>query len=292
MAMRPTTNFSRRAWLFCLIVLSVDPHLLNAADKTAATLLVKDALTVPGRPATIEARLEAKGLLTSVGVGGEPLDLVVDGKVVATGMTGGDGRAFLTYSTKTQGVIPIQVRVGGSSRVLPTEGRANFAVWEQRNPIVAIELAALMEGPPAHSPFPGIGLTSEPEWKPMPDAADELAKLTQFYYRVIYVVSLSSSDADGFRAAAEARTWLTAHKFPPGYLSVLPPGGPAVGAKLDELHAAGWKTVKTGVGRSRAFAEAFLQRRLESVMVPEPARGEAPRKTKVAKEWKEIRKKL
>jgi hypothetical protein len=126
----------------------------------------------------------------------------------------------------------------------------------------------------------------------MPDAADELAKLTQFYYRVIYVVSLSSSDADGFRAAAEARTWLTAKKFPPGYLSVLPPGGSAVGAKLDELHAAGWKTVKTGVGRSRAFAEAFLQRRLEAVMVPEPASGETPRKAKVAKEWKEIRKKL
>jgi hypothetical protein len=65
-----------------------------------------------------------------------------------------------------------------------------------------------------------------------------------------------------------------------------------MGDKLDELHAAGWKTLKTGIGRSKAFAEAFLQRRLEAVIVPEPAKGEVPRKAKVAKEWKEVRKKL
>jgi hypothetical protein len=249
-------------------------------------------LTVPGQPAVIEARLNAKGLLTAAGMGGEPLDLVVDGQVVATGMTGGDGRAFLNYRTKTQGVIPIHVRVGNSSRVSPAEGHANLAVWEWRNPIVAIELAALFETSPRQGPFPGIIPKFEPQQKPMPDAADELAKLTQFYYRVIYFVALPSSNADGFRVSAEAREWLKAHKFPPGYVLVLPPGGTAVGEKLDELHAAGWKTVKIGVGRSRDFAEAFLQRRLDAVMVPEPASSDTPRKAKVAKDWKEVRKNL
>jgi hypothetical protein len=46
------------------------------------------------------------------------------------------------------------------------------------------------------------------------------------------------------------------------------------------------------VGRTKAFAEAFLQRRLDAVMVPEPAKGEVPRKAKVAKEWKDVRKKM
>ena len=32
--------------------------------------------------------------------------------------------------------------------------------------------------------------------------------------------------------------------------------------------------------------------RLGAVMVPEPAKGEAPRKAKVAKEWKDVRKRL
>jgi hypothetical protein len=46
------------------------------------------------------------------------------------------------------------------------------------------------------------------------------------------------------------------------------------------------------VGRTKVFADAFLQRRLDAVMVPEPAKGKAPRKAKVTKEWKEVRKKL
>jgi len=58
------------------------------------------------------------------------------------------------------------------------------------------------------------------------------------------------------------------------------------------MHLAGWTQLKTGIGRTKVFAESFLQRRLEAVMVPEPAKGEAPRKAKVAKEWKEVRKKM
>ena len=72
----------------------------------------------------------------------------------------------------------------------------------------------------------------------------------------------------------------------------LPPDTDAIGTKIDELHAAGWKTVKTGIGRSKTFAEAFLQRRLQAVIVPEPMKGDVPRKAKVAKDWKEVRKKL
>ena len=54
--------------------------------------------------------------------------------------------------------------------------------------------------------------------------------------------------------------------------------------KLDELHAAGWKTAKTGIGRTRAFAEAFLQRRLEAIIVPEPEKGDAAKPAEKAAE--------
>jgi hypothetical protein len=91
---------------------------------------------------------------------------------------------------------------------------------------------------------------------------------------------------------AQARQWLKDQKFPVGHILVLSSDPEAFGAKLDEMHAAGWKTLKIGVGRTKAFAEAFLQRRLDAVMVPEPAKGDAPRKAKVAKEWKEVRKKM
>ena len=282
----------RRACVFFLVPLLFYGSLLKAADKTPATILIKDTLVTPGQPATVEARLAAKGLLTTIGLGGELLELIVDGNVVATGMTGGDGRAFLTYRMKTQGVIPIQVRIGGSPRVLPTEGQANLVAWERRSPIIAIELEALMEVRQGENRLPGVGSALESERKPMPDAADELVKLTQYYYRVIYVVTQPSSNTDGFQMNAEVRAWLNAHQFPRGHIVVLPPGESAWGAKIDELHAAGWKNLKTGIGRSKAFAEAFLQRRLEAVVISGSATGDPPRKAKVAKDWKEIRKKL
>jgi hypothetical protein len=205
-------------------------------------------------------------------------------------MTGGDGRAFFTYVPKAQGLTFVQVRVGNSPRVTSTEGSANLAVWEKRHPILTIELSSLIEEP-TPSRVPRIGVTIELERKPMPEAADELGKLTLFYYRIIYVVT-SSAGGDGFQASMEARDWLKAHKFPTGYVMVVPPNSNALGTKIDELHAAGWKTVKVGIGRSKAFAEAFLQRRLDAIIVPEPTKGDVPRKAKVAKDWREVRKKL
>jgi len=290
--MRLTNTLLFRAVLLCLVAVFPIAHLSEAGNKTSGTILVKDALTTPGQPAVIEARLNDRGLLTDAALGGEPLDLLVDGAVAGTGMTGGDGRAFLRYQTKVQGVIPIHVRVGEHSRISTEEASANLAVWEQRNPIVVIEITSLMDSSSAKRPFPGLLLNAKPQQKPFPDAADELAKLTQFYYRVIYVVSLPSSDTDQFRANVEARNWLKTHHFPSGYILVLRSGEDVLGAKLDELHHAGWKTVKTGVGRSKAFIEAFLKRRLDAIMLLEPTTDDVPKRAKVAKDWKDIRKKL
>lgn len=278
---------------FCFALLLVDiPYsaLTVAADKTAATVVVKDALTSPNQSVTIEAKLIGKGIVASNALGGEPLDLLIDGKVVASAMTGGDGRAFLTYTPTAKGVKTVQVQIGQSPRVGSAEGQAHLVVWEKRQPILMIELSALMDIPPP-SRVPAIGLGSESGRKPMSEAANELEKLTRFYYGVIYVAPLPSG-GDGFRVGTEVREWLETHKFPPGYVLPLSADMKTLGEKIDELQEAGWKTVKIGIGRSKAFAEAFLQRRLDAIMVPEPSKGEVPRKAKVAKDWKDVRKKL
>lgn len=264
--------------------------LLGAADKTAATVVVKDALTSPNQSVTIEAKLIGRGLLASRALGGEPLDLLVDGKVVASVMTGGDGRAFLTYTPTAKGIKLVQVRVGQSPRVDHAEGQAHLAVWEKRQPILMIELSSLMEIPPP-SRVPSIGLGSESGGKPMAEAADELEKLTRFYYGVIYVAPLPTG-RDSFRVSTEVGEWLKLHKFPAGYVLPLTADMKGLGEKIDEFHEAGWKTVKIGIGRSKAFAEAFIQRRLDAIMVPEPTKGDVPRKAKVAKDWRDVRKKL
>lgn len=282
----------RRAAFVGILILTVFPGNLFALspEKSSALLFVKDALTAPGQLVTIEAKLLEKRFVTSAPRGGEPLELVIDGQVVATTMTGVDGRGFLTYLPKKQALVPIEVRVGNSPRVHSTSAQANLAVWEKRQPILLVELTSLFdEATPGRVPSIGVGLPSERQ--AIPEASDELGKLTQFYYRIMYVVTVPAG-GDGAQVSAEVRAWLKAQKFPTGYVMVISPDTKALGTKLDEFHTAGWKTVKVGVGRSKAFAEVFLQRRLDAIMVPEPSKGDVPRKAKVAKDWKEVRKKL
>ena len=293
-SLNPTVHNScfHRACLFTILFSWTATTILLAAEQTSGTLTVHDSLTAPNQPAIIEATLTGKSLLKETGLGGEPIQLLVAGNIVATAMTDGDGRAFLSYTPKAKGAIPFTVRVGDTPRIALVEASANLAVWEHRSPILAVEMVALMEDAVGQGPtvtWPGKDAEGR---RPMPDAADELAKLTQFYYNVLYVVTQDKVGGTIDQVNAQVRQWLKDQKFPVGHILVLPSDPKAFGAKLDDMHAASWKTLKIGVGRTKAFAETFLQRRLDAVMVPEPAKGEAPRKAKVAKEWKEVRKKM
>jgi hypothetical protein len=282
----------RRAGFFTILLFLTATTILSAAEKISWTLSVHDSLTAPNQPATIEAMLAGKSLRTEIPLGGEPIELLIAGNVVATAMTGGDGRAILSYTSKAKGSLPFTVRVGAASKVSVAEAVANLSVWERRGPILAVEMASLMEDSTAQGSTATLPGKNAEGRQPMPDAAYELSKLTQFYYNLLYVVTENKAAGSNDQVNAQTRQWLTDQNFPVGHMVVVPSGPEAFGAKLDELHAAGWKTLKIGVGRTKAFAEAFLQRRLDAVMVPEPAKDETPRKAKVAKEWKDVRKKL
>ena len=284
--------FFRRAGLLTLLFFWAATTILSAAEQISGNLTVHDSLTSPNQPATIEATLTRKSLLTETSLGGEPIELLVANKVVAFAMTGGDGRAFLSYTPKAKVVLPFTVRVGTTPRVVVTEAAANLAVWERRSPIMAVELISLMEDVVGQEPTMTLSGKAAEARRPMPDAAAELGKLTQFYYNVLYVVTRDKAMGTDDQVSAQARQWLKDQKFPVGHILVLPSDPKALGTKLDDMHAAGWKSLKIGVGRTKAFAETFLQRRLDAVMVPEPAKGEAPRKAKVVKTWKDVRKVL
>ena len=291
--LNPTAHnsFFRRAGFFTALIFLTAATNLSAAEKTSVILTVHDNLTAPNQPATIEATLTGKISLTEAGLGGEPIELLIAGKVVTISKTDGNGRAFLSYTPKAKGVIPFTVRVGATSSIAVTEAGANLAVWERRSPMMAVEMASLMEDAAQGLAVILPGKEAEGR-RPMPDAAVELGRLTQFYYNVVYVMTENKAVGTDDQVNAQARQWLKEQNFPVGHIVVLSSNPEAFGAKLDELHAAGWTTLKIGVGRTKVFAEAFLQRRLDAVMVPEPPKGEAPRKAKVAKEWKDVRKKM
>jgi len=248
---------------------------VEAAGKPSAALFLKDSLTAPKQSATIEARLSMVAPRAGVALSGEPLELLQGSNVVATAVTGEDGRAVFHFAHKVRGNATLTVRTADNSSV-SSRNTVTMASWERRTPILMVEMTSLFGDLSA--------------MQPMPDAADELGKLTQFYYRVIYVVTEDSGAGDAFQAADRARHWLSSHKFPLGYVLVVPSSGDAFGKKLDELRDAGWTTIRIGVGRSKQFAEAFVQRRLEAVTVPEPPKSEKARKAKIANEWKDVRK--
>lgn len=272
--LRPATVFPNVAVMCCLLTgWLVCP---SAEDKTAAILFVNDTLVSPHRTAVIEARLLSPSKGKHTPAAGELLELVQDGKILTTATTDGSGIGKLQFVPLRKGSLNLIVRLAESSRLSARSG-VTVAAWERRTPLLLVEIAALSD------------LFSQ---EPMADAVEELRKLTQFYYNVIYVTAEAGDSEAQLAASNRTRQWLAMHHFPIGYVLVLPSSGTALGAKIDELRSAGWTTLKVGIGRSKEFAEAFVQRRLEAVMVPEPARGNVPKRAKVAKDWKDVRKKL
>lgn len=266
---------------------------VSAADKITGSLVVRDALTMPGRPVMIQARLVRDLLLQQAGIGGEQLEFAVAGKKVGTAMTGGDGRAFLEYTPRMPGNRVITVKLIPNKRVESPEATATLACWERRRPILLVEAVALVEVSSAPSlPFPSLPLErAHPAGlTPAPDAAEELKRLAEFFYNVVY---LSSSDRQEIGKREDLREWLRQHRFPTGLSLTVNPGETALSAKIEEMKAEGWDNLKAGIGRTREFAEALVAHRMTVVIMPASTRDEAvPKKAFLAKDWKEVRKKL
>jgi hypothetical protein len=275
-----------------LFSLLLAPIGVSAADKVIAHVSVFDALTLPDRPVKLEARLIQQGLLARTGLGGEQVEYVVGGKKVGTAMTGGDGGAFFEYTPRMRGNLTMTVRVVESARVASAEGTGTLFSWERRRPILLVEVAALMEEPKTPTvpiiplpPLPG-GKTASIFPTPAPEAAEELKRLTDFYFNAIYVTSHS-----GMGESDDMRQWLHTHRFPPGPIVSIGTGKGAFTTMIERLRADGWDNVKAGIGRTSDFAEDLVAQRMDVVIVPEPERGQLPKKAQVARSWKDLRKK-
>lgn len=262
----------------------------EAAGKVPGTLIVRDALTLPNH----SVRIEAQVAVTTAGPSsrGVVLHLQIDGKEVATGNTDERGQVSFDYLAKMRGTNVISVSVDPDAPVAAEKVDATLCVWERRRPIVVVEVDALIQPAPASAvpaQSPVMDTTDDAGPMPVPEAAEELSRLTQYYYNVVYVWSHEQGPM-GHASSAQVRRWLGAHQFPTGFVATPTPGG--LNATLDALKSDGWTTMKSGIGSTRGFADMLLQHRMEVVVVPELPKGELPRKAKGAKDWKEVRKKL
>ena len=262
-----------------------------AAGTASGTLTVNDVLTLPHETARIEARLSGNVPAGGAGWGGVLLQMAIDGKPVATTKTNENGDAIFEYRPSTRGISSITIVVMKTESVEAEKAEATLCVWERRRPILLIELDALMQPdePPTDVSPTVHDMATILAMNPVADAAEELFLLTQYYYNVIYVPT-GGRISPAAVASGAVRRWLNAHKFPAGY--VMPVASDELHVAIESFKRAGWTTMKSGVGRTRSFADTLLHERMEVVVVPGLPKGELPRKAKVATDWKEVRKKL
>lgn len=260
---------------------------VRAAERRAVSVIVGDSLAKAGRSVTIEALLLEEGPLRQQGVGGEPLILWVDKVQAATAMTGGDGRAFFQYTPPKLGTFPIKITVGDSPRVADAEGTGVLAVWERRRPILLVEGAALFASRET-GVTPPLPLSVAVE-KPAEHAAEELDRLSRFYYHLIYLVPPGAS---ALKSVRQFREWLDQHRFSQGIVLSANLNVDGLRGLLEGLQADGWENIKSGVGTTAAFAEALVAERLTAVAINQDDRGKLPRKARRVKDWKEARKRL
>ena len=263
--------------------------LASGAEKVTAKLFVPDALTRPDRSVKLEARLVRAGLFAHAGLGGEQIDFLVGEKKVGTALTGGDGRGFFEYTPRMRGNLSLIVRLVDSPRVSSVEGSGTLFSWERRRPILLVEVASLMEDTKIPIvPLPPLSadkIFALPS-TPAPDAANELKRLTDFYFNLMYVTRHS-----GTGESDELRQCIHKHGFPPGPIVAIQTGEGALTTMIESLRTDGWDNVKAGIGRTREFADVLVAQRLDVVIIPEPDRAQLPKKAQVAKSWKEVRKK-
>ena len=269
----PTRMFAQ-GWILvsvaCLLGLSTSTMMASAADKTHGTLRIRDVLAVPGHAVRIEAILGYERLLGQTALGGEPLEFLVEGKIVGTALTGGDGRAFFEYTPPRRGNFELIVRVSDSKRVTNTEAKATIASWERRRPILLVEAAALRQASPTPRRLvPFLPLSIGPESSPevAADAVGELKRLTAYYYNVMYVFWSEEGAGFGQGQQDDPREWMRTHEFPAGFSLHVDLGREALNTKIGELEKEGWDNLKVGIGRTEAFATVLVEHRIKAIII-------------------------
>ena len=272
------------------ILFSLVPAMVAAEEKIKGHLIVEDVMARPGTPVTLKARLMEEGVLGTKGLGGELIVFTVQGQRVGTSLTGGDGRAFLEFRTHMRGNHNVVANVETSPRVDSAEGIGNLASWERRRPILLVDVATLIQEKDSIVnslpvlPF-DVNLTAFGE--PQEDAPLTLSKLSEFYFNIIYLHDSSET------VLQETREWLRQHKFPVGIAKRVPPKSKALSAFMETLRESGWDNLEAGIGRTWEFARTLVKQRIKTVIFPEPnEKREYPRRAKIVKSWKEVRKQL
>jgi hypothetical protein len=263
--------------------------LLHGSLISAAVLSVPDELTFPGKAVQLQARLTNPEAVGEIGIPDQALEFFVHGRTVGQASTDAQGWARLDFIPRMRGNLSIVVKVVTQSKAEAIEGKGVLLSWERRRPILLIDLAVAVEET-LHAEAPRPELFQDPGLvlgDAHPAAAEELGKLSEFYYNLVYL------DLTGRGRLEDIQAWLREHHFPPGMIRVLPGTPTALTELLHDLKEEGWEKVSGGIGRTADFAEVLVQNRLQTIILPLPDLQERfPRRAIVLHDWSRVRRYL
>jgi hypothetical protein len=257
---------------------------MASSDATKPGVLIAyDAMAAPGHTLTLIADLVEEGFITHPPLGGEVLLFQRKGGTLGRTMTGGDGRALLSFVPRATGVEKVTVRVVDSRRVSAEEATATIFVWDRRRPIVIVSLPAL--APPLRRDFPLPG-SSDQLPGPEGGAIQALVTLAR-RANLVYVTSRDRLELP------EVRQWTDQHRLPAGPIFALRPSPRRLASELETWRREGWSNIKGGLVGTAEEAKALVEKGLKAVAVPTASSKEKwPDKTVTTTDWKEVVKQL
>jgi len=246
---------------------------------TRGVLIAYDAMGVPGHALTLVADLVEEGFLTHPPLGGEILLFQHHGRTLGRTMTGGDGRALLSFVPRALGVEKVTVRLADSRRAAAPEATAVICVWDRRRPVVFVSLPSLASPSRRDLPLPG---SNDQLPGPEDGAVQALMALTR-HANLVYVTPKDRLEL------GEARRWTDQHRFPAGPIFPLKPGPQRLASELETWRREGWTNIRGGIVRTAEEARALVEKGLKAVASPTaPSKEKWPDKTVRTADWKEV----
>jgi hypothetical protein len=262
--------------------LSPDAGMASFDGRKRGLLVAYDAMAVPGKAAALAADLLEEGFLRSSPLGGEVVLFEHAGRVLGRTLTGGDGRAVVSFTPTARGTMTVTVRMGESQRVTAPEANARIFVWDRRQPIVIVSMKALASvprQPDQELPFPRSGARLQ---DPESGAVQALAAVAR-RAGLIYVTGQDRLDLP------EARLWVDRNRLPAGPIFLLKPGPMSLAHELERWRGEGWTHIKGGLAGTAEEAKALVGKKLKAVLAPTaPAKEKWPDGAIATKDWKEV----
>ena len=263
-----------------------DITVVTPVSREAAELIAPDVLAQPQEPVLLSARLFKTRLFMQTGLGGEPVDFLVDGTSIGQTMTGGDGWARKEYLPTQEGMLEVTIKLAEGKRVKAQSRTAIIGSVNRKRPIVLVELEAAMMRVerPAFGPFDlsALGQSHGDLSEPMPGAAKSLGTISRRASLLYLLVGQISQLPD-------VHDWLAEHGFPSGPVFILQPGTRALGSRVEGWKDEGWANIKAGVSRNIDSVEQYVDQELQAVMIlDEDDEEDVPEGATVVSKWDDL----